>query len=198
MTVIGVDPGASGAFAVYDPTTKHICEIIDMPVFHMTINNKKRVRIDAVGVLEYLSVQQMSGCELVLIEAVGGRPKQGASAAFVFGYGIGLIYMACVALKLPIETIPPQTWKKTLRVPGKKDKEGKQTKEFNGMIINRAEELMPAARGLFRGPKGGLMVDRAEAAMIAKYAGDYALRVEARPFLAVDTTMAYQYAEVGA
>ena len=198
MRVIGVDGGAKGAFAVYDAGSKRIQEIHDMPVFHMEINGKKRVRIDAVGVYELLSYQQMVGCQLVMIEAVGGRPAQSASAAFVFGYGIGMVYMACIALKLPIETVPARTWKGIMRMPGKKDTQGKKSTEKDGMIISRADELMPDARDMWRKPRGGFMVDRAEAACIAKYAGDHALRLDARPPLAVETLLAYQNADTGA
>lgn len=198
MSVVGVDCGAHGAFASYDVDTKTIISIHDMPVFFMQTNNKKRRRIDAVGVLEYFRLQQMMGCELVMIEAVGGRPRQSASAAFVFGYGVGIVYMSCVALGLPIETVPAQTWKRMMRMPGKKDVEGRVAKERSGMIVNRADELMPHARMMWRSEKGNLYVDRAEAACIAKYAGDYAFRLPARPTLAVDTLLAYQMAETGA
>ena len=203
MNVIGIDPGSGGALAVYDYAAQKIIHIEDMPIFNMTINKKTRKRIDAIGVLEFLATWQMAGCKLVMIEAVGGRPRQGASAAFVFGYGVGLIYMACVALRLPIETVPPQTWKRVLRVPGKAEKGDKKTKEFNGMIVNRADELMPEARDLWRGAKKHrgqdvFKVDRAEAAMLAKYCGDYQLRIPTRPFLAVDTALAYQQASIEA
>lgn len=203
MITIGVDPGSGGALAVYDANTRKVLHIEDMPIFNMTINKKTRKRIDCVSLLEFLSSWQMAGCQLVMIEAVGGRPRQSASAAFVFGYGVGLIYALCVALRLPIETVPPQTWKRVLRVPGKAEKADKKTREFEAMIVNRADELMPDARHMFRGVKlhrgkDVLKVDRAEAAMLAKYCGDYQLRIPSRPFLAVDTALAYQNAELGA
>lgn len=198
MNVIGVDGGNNGAFAVMNHRTAKIERIHDMPTFDMTVNNKKRTRIDAVGVYNLLAMEQMLGCELVIIEAVGGRPSQSASAAFVFGYGVGLIYMACIALRLPIETVPPQEWKKLLRMPGKKDAAGKKAKEKDGMIVARADELMPDARGLWRNERGTLKVDRAEAACIAKYGSDYRLRLDARPALAVETILTYRHAETGA
>lgn len=203
MNVIGVDPGSDGALAVYDYAAQKIIHIQDMPIFNMTINKKTRKRIDGVGVLEFLATWQMAGCKLVMIEAVGGRPRQGASAAFVFGYGLGIIYQSCVALRLPIETVAPSVWKRLMRVPGKAEKGDKKTKEFNGMIVNRADELMPEARDLFRSAKMrngqyALKVDRAEAAMLAKYCGDYQLRIPTRPFLAVDTALAYQQASIEA
>lgn len=199
MNVIGVDGGNNGAFAVLNHRTGKIERIIDMPVFHMTINGKQRKRIDSVGVLDLLRMEQMLGCELVMIEAVGGRPRQNASAAFVFGYGIGLIYMACIALKLPIETTPPTEWKKLMRMPGKKDTEGAKKKEKDGKIISRADELMPDARDMWRTPKGAYRVDRAEAACIAKYASDFRLRVDTRPPQAIETLLTYQFnADLGA
>jgi hypothetical protein len=203
MYTIGIDPGADGAMAVYEYGVQQIIHIRDMPIFNMTINKKTRKRIDGVGVLEFLATWQMAGCKLVMIEAVGGRPRQSASAAFVFGYGLGIIYQSCVALRLPIETVAPQTWKRVLKVPGKAEKGDKKTKEFEGMIVNRADELMPDARDMFRSDKlfrgqRALKVDRAEAAMLAKYCGDYQLRVPSRPFLAVDTAIAYQNADIAA
>lgn len=196
--VVGVDPGASGALAVYDTGAKRIVSVTDMPTLTITINKKKRTRIDATTLFEYVDMQKALGAELLLMEAIGGRPKQSASSAFTLGYGVGLLYMACVAVKLPIETVPPTVWKKMMRVPGKKDANGKQTNEFNGMIVSRADELLPDARELFRGPQGGLKVDRAEAAMLAKYAGDYALKLGARPALAIDTEAYLTKMEFGA
>lgn len=203
MNVIGVDGGAKGALAVYDADAKCILRIHDMPVFNMTINNKKRLRIDAVGLFNLLQMEKALGTELVMIEAVGGRPRQGASAAFVFGYGIGLVYMGCVAGHLPIETERPEVWKRFMRLPGKKERENKKTKELNGMIVARADELMPDARHMWRGEKQHrgqdvFKVDRAEAAIIAKYAGDHVIRLGTRPTMAVDTLLAYQFADTGA
>lgn len=188
MSVIGVDPGLSGALACYDYDTGGM-SIIDMPIFHMVVAKKKRARVDAIALLEYFDMQKMMGAELVIIEAVGGRPKQSASSAFVFGYTVGLIYMAAISCRIPVETVPPQVWKKILKVPGKvvarteKDKMALLTgeknkvkqKESDGAIIMRADELMPDHANLWRGPQGGYKVDRAEAAMLALYGGRYAL-----------------------
>lgn len=179
MSVIGIDPGNGGALAYYDPATNTI-DVEDMPTWNMAVGKKVRQRIDAVALLEYFELKKMMGAQLVIIEAVGGRPKQSASSGFVFGYGVGMIYMACIATRLPIETVPPQTWKKLMRVPGKgkkeAQKEGRTPKQTEGMIVQRADELFPHARDLWRGPRGGYRLDRAEAAILARYAGDYALR----------------------
>ena len=200
--VIGIDPGQTGALAVYDTVMKGIVTIVDMPTMKMIINKKQRTRIDAVKLYDWLESQKMCGVELVMLESIGGRPQQSARNAFVLGYGVGLIYMACVALKLPIETVTPTVWKKIMKLPGKIiaegtkviTRKGKQVEvprkiknpEVESFIVNRACELMPDARHYFHGPMGGRKVDRAEAAMLAKYAGDYALKLEIKPPAAMD------------
>jgi len=161
--VIGVDPGIGGALARYDGTDM---TIMDIPGYQMMVGRKTRRRIDAVELIDYFELQKAMGAELVIIEAVGARPRQ--SGMFVFGYTVGLIYMACVAVKLPIETVPSQVWKRMLNVPGK------GTGDPNA-IMHRADEIMPQFSGLWRGPNGGKLMDRAEAAMLAYYGLKHAL-----------------------
>jgi len=66
------------------------------------------------------------------------------------------------------ETVRPKT-----RKEGRKD-EGKR-KEEDSAIMGREDELFPVDREKFRGERGGKRVDRAEAAMIAKFGGDHIL-----------------------
>ncbi len=198
MSVIGIDPGLSGALTHYG---RSCClEIVDMPTFQMVINKKVRKRLDMVTLFQYFELKQMMGAELAVIEAVGGRPQQGASAAFVFGYTVGAIFAICVALRIPVETVTPQVWKQTMRVPGKKTKEGKADRGYEGKIITRADEIMPQHRDMWRGPEGGRRVDRAESALIAKYGHDFLLRVPAvrEKWLKTETKLVYQHAETGA
>ena len=186
MTVLGVDPGLSGAMASYDRETGAL-EIADMPTFNVTVGKRKRARVDAPELHEYFEMQKMMGAELLVLEAVGGRPQQSASSGFVFGYTVGLIYMAAITCRIPVEPVNPQTWKKILNVPGKRLKEKEElrvlmgqeerptSKQVDGRIIQRADELLPDHRDKWRGPKGGYYMDRAEAAMLAYYGGTFAL-----------------------
>lgn len=166
--VLGIDPGAGGAFAVYDTETARIVSIEDMPLWYQTIGKRKRRRVDGLALADMFDTYEMMGVELVVIEAVGGRPRQSASAAYVFGYGVGLIYMCALYSRIPIETVPPSTWKKLMNVPGK-------TKADDTSIIARADELFPDCRDHWRGKLGGKKVDRAEAAMMAKFGADHVL-----------------------
>lgn len=49
---------------------------------------------------------------VMAIEKVGSMPGQGISATFNFGTNWGFIRGMCYAFKIPVQLIPPQTWKK--------------------------------------------------------------------------------------
>lgn len=186
--ILGIDPGANGALAVYDAGSGRIVSIQDMPSTTQTVGKRKRNRIDALALADMFATFELMGVSLVVMEAVGGRPRQSASAAFVFGYGVGLLYMSVMHNKLPIETVPPATWKKLMNVPGKQN-------GSDDDIIARADELFPHDRHMWRGERGGKKVDRAEAAMMARYGADHVRRV-------VDSDealrMMYENADTGA
>lgn len=166
--VLGIDPGNKGAFAVYDNASRRIVSVQDMPTWFQTVGKKKRPRIDALEIADMFDTFEMMGVELVVLEAVGGRPAQSASAAFVFGYGLGIIYMAGVYSRIPLETTPPATWKKLMNIQGK-------GKADDTALLQRAGEIFPEDRDKFFTERGGKRVDRAEAAMLAKYGADFVL-----------------------
>ena len=129
----------------------------DMPVIERTVGRKKRTKID-LGKLEsniaFYCAQH--SVDLVTVEDPGTRPRQ--SGTMTFGFGLGALHAFLFAKRLRVETIVPTKWKRTLRVPTDKKE-----------AVYRAEELFPACREKFRGPKGGTLDGRAEAAMIALY-----------------------------
>jgi hypothetical protein len=168
VIVLGVDPGNNGAFALYDTETRRLIRIDDMPDWYQAVGKKKRKRIDAIALAELFALYDVMGVGLMVMEAVGGRTGQSASAGFVFGYGVGLVYMCALYSNLVIESIPPASWKRIMNVPGKKAAD-------DSAIIARADELFPHDRHWFRGPQGGKKVDRAEAAMLARFGADHVL-----------------------
>ena len=170
-TVLGVDPGLSGALAVIDVESKKIQHLYDMPTWLMTIGRKKRKKIDPVRLYNHIKHAKSLKAKVVVIEQVGGRPKQSAPAAFSFGYSAGLLYMACASQRLEIEMVAPALWKKVMNVPGK-------TQASPDAIIARATELFPDERERFYGPKGGPLLGRAEACMLARFGIDFIVNRE--------------------
>lgn len=167
--VLGIDPGGDGAFALYNSITRTVVgEIRDMPLWFQTVGRRKRKRVDALAIRSLFETYKLMGVDLVVMEAVGGRTGQGAAAGFAFGYGVGMIYMAVMYAGIPLDTVQPATWKAHLKVPGKAAAD-------DSAIYLRACELLPDAQSQFLGPKGGKKIDRAEAALIAKFGGDVVL-----------------------
>lgn len=179
MSVVGIDPGINGAIAC---NSDGVLEIVDMPTYQITIGSgkktKTRSRIDAVALHDHMAFLKLCGCRLVVIEEVAGRPTDGGASAFQFGWAAALVYMACIALELPIKTVKPAEWKATMGVPGKKAQRGEKLtdaekaarkKQQEGMVIQRADEIMPQHRDEWRGPRGGYKLDRAEAALLSVY-----------------------------
>lgn len=200
MTLIaGVDPGTSGAFAIYDTETRRITSIHDIPTWYMSVGKKRRARVDCLGLMELFELLGLLGVELLVLEAVGGRPRQSASSGFVFGYTVGLIYMASMYSKIMVETVPPQRWKKVMNIPGKKNQGSKDDKKkADGDIMNRVSELFPHDRELFRGKQDGFKMDRADAAMLAKFGGDHVWHTMGGLPKDAEFPLAYRNAETGA
>lgn len=152
---------------IYDRKSDYL-EAFDIPTYMQTVGKKKRPRLDVPALHDLFDYAKLMGCELAIIEQVGGRPKQSASAAFVFGYVAGVLMDACFVSRIPVETVAPNTWKKLLRVPGGKAADDE-------MIMKRADDMMPTHCQKWRGPNGGRKLDRAEAAMLAYYGETFAL-----------------------
>ncbi|MFP5249866.1 MAG: hypothetical protein ACLGP3_08570 [Acidobacteriota bacterium] len=152
----GIDPGLNGAFAVYDTAAEALVGAWDMPVFARLVNRRERKRLDAVAIYNTLTSFETMGVEVMWIEDVAGRGNQIGGATLSFG--VGMIHGICTAIRLRLEAVAPGTWKARMRAPA--GKEG---------ATQRAEALFPRQRGLFRGPHGGKLDGRAEAAMIALY-----------------------------
>jgi crossover junction endodeoxyribonuclease RuvC len=167
--VAGIDPGVTGALAVYDSITGKLVMVEDLPFWFQSVGTRKKKRLDPIGLSNLIGLVGLMGVELIVLEAVGGRPKQSAMGGFSFGYAVGMIYMSIMYEEIMLETVPPAQWKKLMNIPGK-------AKAGDEDILNRADEMFPDSRALFRGPQGGRKLDRAEAAMLAKFGADYVLR----------------------
>ncbi|RTL04959.1 hypothetical protein EKK58_09130 [Candidatus Dependentiae bacterium] len=199
MTLVaGIDPGTNGAVGVYCTEQRKLISVEDLPTWNQTIGKKQRKRIDPVALMELFDTLSLMGVELVVLEAVGGRPRQGAAAGFVFGYTVGLIYMSCMYNKLPVETIPPGHWKKVMRIPGKGNGKGKEAmKNAEKAIKIRVNEIFPNEMAMFTTPRGAYKMDRADASLIAKFGGDHVINT-IKPLTDVELKLAYRHGDTGA
>lgn len=153
MILCGIDPGNNGALAFLDVQNNTI-RLIDMPTLEFE-TTKVRVKIDEYAIVAIL---QQYSLHHIYMEEVYSSPQMGVTSAFNFGEGKGKIEGISAALQIPMTQVKPARWKKDMRVPADKR-----------AAVQRASQLIPGAAPHFKGPRGGLLDGRAEAAILALY-----------------------------
>lgn len=155
---LGIDPGLSGALALYEPVADALT-IYDVPVHELTRNSKAKREVDAQGLVDLVAALSADR-PTVFLENSTPMPGQGAASTFSFGKTFGIIYGVCAAQKLVIHKVAAVKWKRDLAVP--KDKDGARA---------RASVLLPAHTKNWPLKKHD---GRAEAALLALYGASHA------------------------
>lgn len=104
--VIGIDPGLSGAIVAVDGRDM---AYHDMP----TVEVRGRRHVDAYRLREILRGMD---ADMVVLEHVQGVQGTGATSAFSFGRGFGVVEGVLAALEKPTTFVRPQVWTKALGV----------------------------------------------------------------------------------
>jgi hypothetical protein len=125
----------------------------DLPTVKFSTARIKH-RIDGAGLAELL--EPFAGSiRMAIVEKVAARPGEAPSGAFSFGFSAGAISGVLGALRVPVTTVAPATWKKAMGLGPDKD-----------LSRARAIELFPAAASKLALKK---QHDRAEALLLAEY-----------------------------
>ena len=161
--VLGIDPGATGALALFCPEDGLIKGVWDMPNTQMTLTTGKktnRVNIKALIKL-FLEIQDKVHYEkvsrfIVHIEKVQAFGKQSAPAAFNFGVAAAIPQTIAETFGLEIIMIPPQTWKRQFNLQA-------SVKSDSRLLV---QKMFPSLFDTFKLVKH---TDRADAVLIACY-----------------------------
>lgn len=151
--VIGIDPGISGAVAVFEDGK--LVNVSDMPTLKVESGKTTKSHISAITLFRMLEGWQQMGHDQmhIVIEKVGAMPGQGVTSMFNFGRSAGIIEGVVAALQRPYTYVTPAAWTKAVgRAAGK---------DASRM---RAMELFPSKAELFKRAKDD---GRADAALIA-------------------------------
>lgn len=161
QTVVGIDPGVSGALVALDLLRNAVIHATPMPV--LTDRNGKSL-VDAAGVLRFLLDARAAHVYLEQVNAMPARGKggeartMGATSAFNFGRGFGVLEGVAACAQVPVTYVAPATWKKRAGLIGTE-------KDF---ARTAALRLFPAAGELLRRKKD---IGIADAMLIARYGG---------------------------
>ena len=119
VTVLGIDPGQTGAIAVYNG--QRIESVIDMPT--MARLHGKGKQVDpytlATEILDLCGCMRPGDTATAVIEAVSAMPGQGVSSMFRFGESVGVVLGVLGALQMPVRWVTPGRWKKAAGIVGK-------------------------------------------------------------------------------
>lgn len=151
MIILGIDPGLSGAIAIYNIYTEELI-VMDMPTVEMTRNGKHKREVSPALVADVIAGK---GAVRAYMERVSAMPGQGVSSMFSFGRSAGVVEGVLAAYEIPVTLVTPQAWMKAMSVRAGKD--GSR---------ERAMQLFPAYSTLFARKKDD---GRSDAALIAKY-----------------------------
>ena len=118
---IGIDPGKSGAIAVFRPRSGRL-DVFDMPTVTVTRNTKERTELSPTMLANLMNdFSYFSPTPRVVIERVSAMPGQGVSSMFDFGFSTGVVHGVCAALCFPVTIISPKLWQSAARVRDGKD-----------------------------------------------------------------------------
>ena len=159
VVIGGIDPGVTGAWAIYDPF-RETMRVFPAPVVRVRVGGTCRARPDVAATVALARRFAAAGVSEIYFENVNGMPGQ--SGQFAFGHAAGVAEAAAIAAGLSIVPIAPTAWKALAGLP-----RGLKRAAAKTASRERAAELFPSAADLFKRVKDD---GSADAALIA-YAG---------------------------
>ncbi|MDX7953393.1 hypothetical protein P7D22_19700 [Lichenihabitans sp. Uapishka_5] len=112
-SVLGIDPGATGAVALLT-SAGDLIDVRDMPV--LPSGPGQRDEISAHGLATIVREWQPSRA---FVELVGPMPHDGAKAAFGFGVSKVKILATLAVLEVPVDLIAPAVWEAACEDPAR-------------------------------------------------------------------------------
>ena len=95
---IGIDPGSKGGIAV----------ITDTKIVSLSLYDSFQI----AHILSQIYGEYKENGIMCTLEKVHSMPRDGVKQAFKFGENYGFVKGTLMALGIPFQEVPPQTWKK--------------------------------------------------------------------------------------
>jgi crossover junction endodeoxyribonuclease RuvC len=132
-TIIAVDPGASGAMALFVRGRADV--VVDMPTVQERISGMWRTRPDVRGLSGIMGamIERADTLPLLVLERVHATKRDGPSRAFAFGRYYESIRQCAACYRMDERTVPPNKWKQDLRLTNDKTQS-----------LGRAREVFPS------------------------------------------------------
>lgn len=144
MIILGIDPGATGGVAFFDPAASDRVEAFDLPMVAGVVDGRNMA-----------DLVRSRAPDAAVIENVHSMPKQGVASSFKFGRNFGTCIGILEGLLIPLDYVAPTSWKKHFRL-------GSDKEQARALVLNR---FPPVAKTFARKKDHG----RAEASLLALY-----------------------------
>jgi len=112
MIYCGIDPGNSGAIAIFG--MNRLVYFYDMPTEPKLTG--KGLQVSASGLYNILRKWNL---KVAYVEKVHAMPGQGVTSMFTFGRGLGVIEGVLAGLEIEMAVVPPRKWKDHFGLIGK-------------------------------------------------------------------------------
>jgi len=109
MIVMSIDPGLSGAIAVFIDDV--LIDVVDMPTHELTRNGKAKRQVAAA---DLAGIFTQHDPRHVIVEKVSAMPGQGVTSMFSFGRSLGVIEGIVAAYDIPVTYVTPGVWTKSI------------------------------------------------------------------------------------
>jgi crossover junction endodeoxyribonuclease RuvC len=172
MNVLGVDPGVSGALALYAP--RSALRTFDIPIFKVKRGNRQASECDAVALADL--IDNLRPIDIAIVESVWAMTGDNIASLATLMQVQGVVLGILAAFDIPTETVAPQVWKRAMHVPMGGGMSEAVRKDASR---RRASQLLPGFRAQWALKKDH---GRAEATLLAVYGAG--LRLAPVPFLA--------------
>jgi len=127
VTVLGIDPGASGGIALIGDCDD---QAVKMP-------ETERDTYDLIR-------QYAVWADVAIIEKVGAMPGNGVAGMFRFGQSYGFLRASLIASGIPFEAVTPAKWQRSFGLPTVKSSGGITAKKNRHK--SKAQELWPSIK----------------------------------------------------
>ena len=139
MTILGIDPGASGGIAFFS-MQRGLLSIFDMPTVEVKRGGKNKREVSAAMLNAIIGARDI---DAAFVEKVGAMPGQGVTSMFSFGRSYGLAEGALASSGVAYQRVTPQAWKKAFGFIG----EGKDATREAALERFNSPAFKPKGKG---------------------------------------------------
>lgn len=165
VTVVGIDIGITGAFAVlYGDSSA----VLDLPVKKKPNSNKNMLDGLALAVA-LIEVKKLAPQTVAFVESVHASPQMGVTSSFSLGHSRGVVEGVLACLGIESVSVSPQEWKGAMGLIVKGNGGRSDFKAKKLPAIELARKLYP---NLYNRLNAQKYDGRADALLIAHYGAE--------------------------